>query len=86
MNLPSDASVDDVADAYMQAWKLGLKAIAIYRDGAKRVQPLATKADQPIAVAKPELDVPPCNECGTAMVRSGSCFRCLNCGTVNGCS
>jgi ribonucleoside-diphosphate reductase alpha chain len=70
----------------MTAWKLGLKAIAVYRDGAKRVQPLATKAEQPIAVARPESDVPPCNECGTAMVRSSSCFRCLNCGTVNGCS
>ena len=86
VNLPSDATVDDVAEAYMAAWKLGLKSIAIYRDGAKRVQPLATKADQPIAVARPESDVPPCNECGTAMVRSGTCFRCMNCGTVNGCS
>ncbi len=86
VNLPAEATVDDVAEVYMEAWKLGLKAIAIYRDGAKRVQPLATKAEQPVAVAKPELDVPPCNECGTAMVRSGGCFRCLNCGTVNGCS
>ncbi len=88
VNLPADATVDDVAETYATAWKLGLKAIAIYRDGAKRAQPLATKADQPlaVAVAKPETDVPPCNECGTAMVRSGTCFRCMNCGTVNGCS
>ncbi len=86
VNLPAEATVDDVAEAYMTAWKLGLKAIAIYRDGAKRVQPLATRADQPVAVARPESDVPPCNECGSVMVRSGTCFRCLNCGTVNGCS
>jgi ribonucleoside-diphosphate reductase alpha chain len=49
VNLPSDASVDDVADAYMSAWRMGLKAIAIYRDGSKRVQPLSTRAHSPLA-------------------------------------
>jgi ribonucleoside-diphosphate reductase alpha chain len=56
INMPPDASVDDIAEAYMEAWRLGLKAVAIYRDGCKRVQPLATgekKADaQPVAVAE----------------------------------
>jgi len=42
VNLPSDCSVQDIADAYMQAWRLGLKAIAVYRDGCKRSQPLST--------------------------------------------
>lgn len=42
VNLPSDCSVTDIADAYMQAWRLGLKAIAVYRDGCKRSQPLST--------------------------------------------
>lgn len=42
VNLPSDASVEDIENAYMQAWQLGLKAIAIYRDGCKRSQPLST--------------------------------------------
>ena len=42
VNMPPDASVDDVEKAYMEAWKLGLKAIAIYRDGCKRTQPLNT--------------------------------------------
>jgi ribonucleoside-diphosphate reductase alpha chain len=42
VNLPSEASVDDVADAYVEAWRHGLKAIAIYRDGSKKVQPLST--------------------------------------------
>jgi ribonucleoside-diphosphate reductase alpha chain len=40
VNLPHDASVDDVADIYMQGWKLGLKAVALYRDGCKLSQPL----------------------------------------------
>jgi len=40
VNLPTDATVEDIEDAYIQAWRLGLKAIAVYRDGCKRVQPL----------------------------------------------
>ena len=43
VNLPGDCSVGDIADAYVQAWKLGLKCVAIYRDGSKRSQPLNTK-------------------------------------------
>jgi ribonucleoside-diphosphate reductase alpha chain len=42
VNLPSDATVDEVAEAYMMAWRLKLKAVAIYRDGSKRTQPLNT--------------------------------------------
>jgi ribonucleoside-diphosphate reductase alpha chain len=42
INMPAEAGVDDVAEAYMTAWKLGLKAVAIYRDGSKRTQPLNT--------------------------------------------
>ena len=42
VNLPENASVDDVSEAYVEAWKHGLKAIAIYRDGSKKVQPVNT--------------------------------------------
>jgi ribonucleoside-diphosphate reductase alpha chain len=42
VNMPADVSVDEVAEAYLTAWKLGLKAVAIYRDGSKRTQPLNT--------------------------------------------
>lgn len=45
VNMPSDATRDDVRDAFVQSWKLGLKAIAIYRDGSKGVQPLNTSKD-----------------------------------------
>ncbi len=46
VNLPQDASPDDVEQAYVDAWKLGMKAIAIYRDGSKRSQPLSTSERQ----------------------------------------
>jgi ribonucleoside-diphosphate reductase alpha chain len=53
VNLPETASVDDIADAYTQGWKLGLKALAIYRDGSKTAQALRTdageKKDEPAA-------------------------------------
>jgi len=42
VNLPENAAVEDVMDAYVEAWKHGLKAIAIYRDGSKKVQPVNT--------------------------------------------
>ncbi len=44
VNLPAEATVEDVADTYMQGWKLGLKALAIYRDGSKTAQALRTEA------------------------------------------
>jgi len=43
VNLPHECSVEDIKDAYVQAWKMGLKCVAIYRDGSKRSQPLNTK-------------------------------------------
>jgi ribonucleoside-diphosphate reductase alpha chain len=42
VNLPNEASVEDVAETYLEAWRHGVKAIAIYRDGSKKVQPLST--------------------------------------------
>lgn len=42
VNMPHDSTPEDIANVYMQAWKLGLKSIAIYRDGSKRTQPLNT--------------------------------------------
>jgi ribonucleoside-diphosphate reductase alpha chain len=41
VNLPENATVEDIMEAYIQAWKLGLKAVAIYRDGCKKSQPLS---------------------------------------------
>ncbi|HEX7842130.1 MAG TPA: vitamin B12-dependent ribonucleotide reductase [Kofleriaceae bacterium] len=46
VNLPTECTVEDIEDAYIQAWRLGLKAIAVYRDGCKRTQPLSTNMKQ----------------------------------------
>jgi ribonucleoside-diphosphate reductase alpha chain len=42
VNLPNECSVEDIETSYMEAWKMGLKAVAVYRDGCKRSQPLST--------------------------------------------
>ena len=46
VNMPQTASVEDIAEAYIQAWKLGVKALAIYRDGSKTAQALRTDAQE----------------------------------------
>ena len=48
INLPNSSSVEDVKDAYMQSWKLGIKANALYRDGSKLSQPLNAIGDEEI--------------------------------------
>src|SRR2546422_21284 len=60
INVPENATVEDIEEAYVQAWKLRLKAVAIYRDGCKKTQPLNTakpvraEATAVPAVGKPE--------------------------------
>ena len=52
VNMPADASVGDIVEAYVEAWRQGLKAIAIYRDGCKQTQPLNTgKSVEAVATA-----------------------------------
>ncbi len=46
INLPHEATVDEIADAYLLSWQLGLKANALYRDGSKLSQPLSNKSDK----------------------------------------
>jgi ribonucleoside-diphosphate reductase alpha chain len=53
INMPNDATIEDIMHAYMESWKLGLKAIAIYRDGSKRTQPLNTAKDKEESKAAP---------------------------------
>ncbi|MDB6052903.1 MAG: nrdJ, partial [Verrucomicrobiales bacterium] len=55
VNLPNNCSVEDIQDAYVQAWKMGLKCVAIYRDGSKRSQPLNTN-NQKASTAVVEVD------------------------------
>ncbi len=64
VNMPTDATPEDIQQAYVEGWKLGLKAIAVYRDGCKRSQPLTTSKEEegkqtavvvaaPVAPARP---------------------------------
>jgi ribonucleoside-diphosphate reductase alpha chain len=58
VNLPESATVEDIADAYIQAWHLGIKALAIYRDGSKTAQALRTDAQQGVPEPAPtEADI-----------------------------
>src|SRR4029077_7369651 len=45
VNLPNESTVEEVEKIYRESWKLGLKAVALYRDGCKLSQPLATKSE-----------------------------------------
>ncbi|HWQ53160.1 MAG TPA: vitamin B12-dependent ribonucleotide reductase [Bryobacteraceae bacterium] len=59
INMPEESTVEDVMNAYIEAWKLGLKAVAIYRDNSKRVQPMSStaKAEKKEAAAAPSQTV-----------------------------
>jgi ribonucleoside-diphosphate reductase alpha chain len=64
VNMPNDVTVEEIEQAYIEAWRLGLKAVAIYRDGCKRTQPLNTgkKAEPAAAVpvaAEPTVEYRP---------------------------
>lgn len=74
VNMPAESTSEDISKIYWQAWKLGLKAIAIYRDGSKLSQPLSVKEGGPV-----------CPECGGTTEVSGGCYRCTNCGFTTGC-
>jgi ribonucleoside-diphosphate reductase alpha chain len=54
VNMPTNATPEDIAEAYRWGWELGLKALAIYRDGSKLSQPLSTKTEAGEAKAKEE--------------------------------
>jgi len=66
VNVPKDATVDEIFQAYLESWRLGVKAIAIYRDGSKRTQPLNTSKDKTQATAAAEAAAA---KAGTPIVR-----------------
>jgi ribonucleoside-diphosphate reductase alpha chain len=62
INMPESSTVEDIMQAYVESWKLGLKAVAIYRDNSKRAQPLsaskAKKEEKPAAAPAPAAAAP----------------------------
>ncbi len=81
VNLPADATLEDVSQVYQMAWQMKLKSISIYRDGSKFVQPLSGKSK-----INNQFLYPKCSECGKDTILESGCFRCLNCGTTTACS
>jgi len=59
INMPEESTVDEIQQAYLEGWKLGLKAVAIYRDGCKRSQPLSTRREENDNQAAPVADPQP---------------------------
>jgi ribonucleoside-diphosphate reductase alpha chain len=57
VNMPNESTADDIMEAYMTGWKLGLKALAIYRDGSKRSQPVSTRKTEPAEKQKENHDL-----------------------------
>lgn len=73
VNMPETATANDIEQVYLQAWKMGLKSVAIYRNGSKMSQPLNVNSAMI------------CPECGGSTEISGGCYRCTNCGYSTGC-
>jgi ribonucleoside-diphosphate reductase alpha chain len=69
VNLPESASVDDIMNIYIEAWKQGLKGITIYREGCKRDGILIKEKKKPT-----------CPECGAEIEHTGGCVSCPECG------
>src|SRR5262249_36225905 len=59
VNVPKAATVEEIEQAYVDAWRIGAKAVSIYRDGSKRTQPLNTSKDKQAAVAAPASEAAP---------------------------
>lgn len=72
INMPSDATVEDVRDAYLMAWKLGCKGLTIYRD--------KTKSNQVIEFGSSKKKEYKCPNCDLKLVRDGKCMKCKKCG------
>ncbi len=59
VNMPEETTVEEIMQSYIAGWRLGLKAVAIYRDGSKKVQPLSTTARAPKAEKEAAAEVAP---------------------------
>jgi ribonucleoside-diphosphate reductase alpha chain len=75
VNLPASATEKDIADVFWDSWKLGLKAVAVYRDNSKLSQPLNQKSF-----------VMKCPICQVDTELQSGCYRCPNCGHTVGCA
>jgi ribonucleoside-diphosphate reductase alpha chain len=75
VNLPETVTVEDVADVYIESWRLGIKAVAIYRDNCKVAQPLSGRDDKNAAAAPPPVLVRQRNRLPEDRTEVGRKFR-----------
>jgi ribonucleoside-diphosphate reductase alpha chain len=81
------AGVNSVETVERQEWPEQLKLEPVNGRSAEKVAPPAgATASAPFAAIQNQEDAPPCAVCGSIMVRSGSCYKCVNCGSTSGCA
>jgi ribonucleoside-diphosphate reductase alpha chain len=96
INFPEETNAEDIFHAYIKSWKLGLKAVAMYRDNSRQSQPLGTELDDlsDISLSEQRQEpktislsrIPKCETCGVLLtVRQGACRLCANCGSQGAC-
>ncbi|MBI4100771.1 adenosylcobalamin-dependent ribonucleoside-diphosphate reductase [Candidatus Microgenomates bacterium] len=78
INFPSSATVDDVKQAFLLAWRTNCKGITIYRDKSRKEQVLSVGALNGRKIVEEERGI--CPECGGEMEEKEGCFTCPNCG------
>jgi ribonucleoside-diphosphate reductase alpha chain len=90
VNLSQDATVEDIENVFRRGWELGLKAVAVYRDGSKSAQPLAAVTKGSHSLGSKTLsafgDLGRCPVCSYPTVVSGTCWVCPQCGHSIACS
>ncbi len=77
VNLPNETTVEEIEEIYYQGWKLGLKAVALYRDGCKLSQPLSTKSDKKKEEAQTAAACPSCEATRSAASTTASGARAV---------
>lgn len=83
INLPNQSSIESISYVFLQAHKLGLKAVAVYRDGSKLSQPLMGNTE----ILDSPYSQDQCPNCGfKKLVPSGTCYKCENCGESTSCT
>jgi len=90
VNLAKNATVEDIENVFRRGWELGLKAVAVYRDGSKSAQPLSAVTDSSHSLGSKTLsafgDLGRCPVCSYPTVVSGTCWVCPRCGHSIACS
>lgn len=76
INLPPDATIEDVKKAYKLAYSLGCKGITVYRDGSRHEQ----------VMHRPKIEEPLCSQCGGKLIKEAGCEKCVDCSFSPSCS